>query len=151
MILVLNMAQPAAVRYYLLAYNVASCLGWAYVFALVAGHLANQVEASAPPTPAQTLYSFFAPFLKNTQFATWEARLPPWAMPLYRRATTTYSVVGWSTAFVQSGAVLEVLHVGLGWVRSPIGTTTMQVASRLFLVWGISEPYEVVSHINFVH
>lgn len=142
--LFLTMAQSPAARYYLLAYNVVSCLGWAYIFTLVAGHLANQVEAGVPPSPSKALWSFFAPFLKNTSFATWDTKLPPWAMPLYRRATTTYSVAGWSTAIVQTGAALEVAHVALGLVRSPIGTTAMQVASRLFLVWGITERFEVV-------
>lgn len=38
---------------------------------------------------------------------------------------------------VQSLAVLEVVHAGMGIVRSPVFTTAQQVASRLFIVWGI--------------
>ena len=63
---------------------------------------------------------------------------------MLRRATTAYSAVGPATAFVQSAAVLEVLHAWLGWVRSPVQTTAMQVSSRLFLVWGVTELFEVV-------
>ena len=38
---------------------------------------------------------------------------------------------------VQTSAVLEIVHAALGLVSSPIGTTVMQVFSRLLLVWGI--------------
>jgi very-long-chain (3R)-3-hydroxyacyl-CoA dehydratase len=37
----------------------------------------------------------------------------------------------------QSLAALEVVHAGMGLVRSPVFTTAQQVASRLFVVWGI--------------
>ena len=37
----------------------------------------------------------------------------------------------------QTAAILEVLHSLVGLVRAPVGTTAMQVASRLWLVWGI--------------
>jgi len=46
--------------------------------------------------------------------------------------------VGSTTARVQSVAVLEVLHVLVGLVRSPLPTTAVQVASRLFSVWCIA-------------
>lgn len=37
----------------------------------------------------------------------------------------------------QSLAALEVAHAAAGLVRSPVFTTVQQVASRLFVVWGI--------------
>ncbi|KAF8554180.1 PTPLA-domain-containing protein [Imleria badia] len=44
----------------------------------------------------------------------------------------------WSVlAPVQSLAALEVVHVALALVRSPLPTTLMQVSSRLILVWAI--------------
>lgn len=39
--------------------------------------------------------------------------------------------------WVQTSAILEVVHVALGLVPSPLLTTMIQVASRLVLVWGI--------------
>ena len=42
---------------------------------------------------------------------------------------------------VQSMALLEVVHVALGFVRSSPITVLMQVASRLFLVWGVLKPF----------
>ncbi|KAK9468374.1 tyrosine phosphatase-like protein [Lipomyces arxii] len=39
--------------------------------------------------------------------------------------------------WVQTGALLEIVHSLLGLVRSPILTTLMQVASRILLVWGV--------------
>lgn len=35
---------------------------------------------------------------------------------------------------------MEILHSLVGLVRSPVGTTFMQVMSRLILVWGYSTP-----------
>ena len=57
---------------------------------------------------------------------------------LLGRAATVHAAVGWRTAAVQTLAVLEVVHSLLGWVRSPLATVSMQVASRLFVVWGIN-------------
>ena len=66
------------------------------------------------------------------------AALPPALAHLLRRAAGAYAAVGAQTALVQSAAALEVLHVLLGWVRSPLATTLMQVSSRLYLVWGVT-------------
>lgn len=41
------------------------------------------------------------------------------------------------TRWVQTGALLEVLHALSGLVRSPVITTAIQVASRILLVWGV--------------
>jgi len=38
----------------------------------------------------------------------------------------------------QSLAILEIVHSAIGFVRSPVSTTTIQVFSRLLLVWGVS-------------
>jgi hypothetical protein len=56
--------------------------------------------------------------------------------------------VGEQTAWVQTLAVLEIVHALVGFVRSPIATTGMQVFSRLVLVWGIAEHFEVVSIVD---
>ncbi|KAK0209325.1 hypothetical protein DFS33DRAFT_1254235, partial [Desarmillaria ectypa] len=45
----------------------------------------------------------------------------------------------------QASAILEAIHVLLGWVRSSLSTTAMQVASRLYAIWGITEPFQCVS------
>lgn len=42
---------------------------------------------------------------------------------------------------VQSGALLEVVHALFRWVKSPVSSTVMQVASRLFIVWAILRPF----------
>lgn len=77
-----------------------------------------------------------------------EKRVPPALVPLVRRASTTYAAVGPQTTFVQSFAILEVLHALLGWVRSPLGTTAAQVASRLYLVWGITTQFAEVRSLR---
>ncbi|KAF4599549.1 hypothetical protein EYR40_006643 [Pleurotus pulmonarius] len=141
------------VKYYLVAYNVLSTLGWATVLIFTIIHVfdldgaSSSIPGSRPETATSVLHRFvssFAPtkYAKYITNASLEAQLHPALVPLYRRSTTTYARVGSLTAFVQSFALMEVVHVLLGWVRSPLQTTAMQVASRLFLVWGIVEPFE---------
>ncbi|KAJ3035175.1 hypothetical protein HK097_004271 [Rhizophlyctis rosea] len=50
-----------------------------------------------------------------------------------RSYAATFEYVKW----VQTAAILEVVHALLGFVRSPVGTTVMQISSRLFLVWAV--------------
>ncbi|PCH36163.1 PTPLA-domain-containing protein [Wolfiporia cocos MD-104 SS10] len=136
----------ALVRYYLVAYNVLSALGWAYVLALTAAHLLD-IDASAQTVQPPRLSAYLPPALARhlpavPRFASsahrLERRLPAALVPLFRRACTAHDAVGPQTAFVQTFAVLEVLHALCGWVRSPLATTAAQVASRLYLVWGVT-------------
>ncbi|CCJ30673.1 unnamed protein product [Pneumocystis jirovecii] len=43
--------------------------------------------------------------------------------------------------YVQTFAILEILHAGLGITSSSVIITTIQVASRLLLCWGIANAY----------
>ena len=53
--------------------------------------------------------------------------------------------MGAPTRWVQTAALLEVAHVALGLVRSGLGTTAAQVASRLVLVWGVLQQFPVAA------
>ncbi|CAG8442891.1 4683_t:CDS:2, partial [Ambispora gerdemannii] len=64
--------------------------------------------------------------------------------------TKSYDNVGVLLKFVQTIALLEVFHVVVGLVKSPLMTTIIQVTSRLFLVWGIVDLFpEVRTHWAF--
>ncbi|KAI4147635.1 MAG: hypothetical protein LQ340_005469 [Diploschistes diacapsis] len=52
-----------------------------------------------------------------------------------------YGGVGDFARWVQTGALLEIVHAALGLVRSPISTTAIQVSSRLILVHAIVHPF----------
>ncbi|KAJ7680260.1 PTPLA-domain-containing protein [Mycena polygramma] len=147
-----KLGNPDFVKYYLLAYNVLSALGWAYILLLTLTHLFNLDGKSSKPAAVSTAPSTFTrlvsslPFFKsqNPGLAfTIESRLPTFLQPVYRRSMTTYSRVGGVVAIVQTCAILEVAHTLLGWVRSPLQTTAMQVASRLWIVWGIVQQFDV--------
>ena len=47
--------------------------------------------------------------------------------------------------WVQTSAVMEIIHVAIGIVPSPLFTTIMQVASRLLLVWGIDQKFPQIT------
>lgn len=154
---------PKYVKYYLVAYNALSALGWSYVLITLSAHLlglplpfslsSSAASANASGhTASSKLSSFFSQLNLNIEYIPYlkprtpalASYLPKALVPVLRRATTAYAAVGPATAFVQTAAVLEVLHAWLGWVRSPVQTTLMQVSSRLFLVWGVTEQFEVV-------
>ncbi|KAG2015992.1 protein tyrosine phosphatase [Coprinopsis cinerea AmutBmut pab1-1] len=127
-------SAPAAVKAYLIAYNALSAAGWSYLLVLLIVHLFNlDGQSQAAPVPTHSL-----------------TKLPPALQPILARATTAYARIGEKTTFVQSFAILEVLHAVLGWVRSPVVTTTMQVSSRLFLVWGITAQF-AETHSNPIY
>lgn len=86
----------APVTAYLMAYNLASFMGWGYVLYKTATHYA------AGGNPADM-----------------------------------YAQSGELTKWVQTGALLEIVHAAIGFVRSPVGTTATQVFSRIMLVWGV--------------
>lgn len=125
-------APGPLLKTYLVAYNVLSKLGWAYILYLSVHHLAGYSGKPTPAAKQAAASSVNYTILKNTPLAL---------LPYYYRLKTLYSVAGKQVAFVQSFAILEVLHVLLGFVPSPLGTTAMQVASRLWLVWGIVERF----------
>lgn len=144
---------PALVKTYLIAYNALSATGWSYVLVSLLVHLFNlDGKSNAYHLSKKSASVAFSRFLSKVPILSkfvqsFEAHLPSFLVPLYERAQTAYPRIGTETAFVQSFAILEVLHAALGWVRSPLPTTAAQVASRLFLVWGITEQFvEVCFH-----
>jgi len=126
---IISSGPSSFVKTYLIAYNCLSAVGWGYLLFSVLIHIFNldgQSDAYAiPDTTTSRLSSNSSPFLSA----------------VLQRAQTTYLRIGAQTTFVQTFAILEVIHVMLGWVRTSLPTTVSQVASRLFLVWGITKPF----------
>ncbi|KAJ2340664.1 hypothetical protein GGH92_006164 [Coemansia sp. RSA 2673] len=91
-----------AVEAYLVAYNVASFAGWAYVLAQTVMYISEH---------GMNLNGLF-------------------------------DRIGYTVIYVQTGAILEVLHSLLGLVRSGALTALLQVYSRLLLVWGTLYPFD---------
>ena len=46
-----------------------------------------------------------------------------------------FTKTGLYLAYLQSVALLEVVHAALGWVRSGVISNVIQIASRLFVIW----------------
>ncbi|KAK1232632.1 hypothetical protein PQX77_004194 [Marasmius sp. AFHP31] len=134
------------VKYYLIAYNVLSTLGWSYILVVTLLHLFFPSATEPSSSFSRFIPAFLSwskPRLKPLNNA-FESQIPKFLLPAYYRTATTYAQVGETTALVQSAAVLEIIHVMLGFVRSPLPTTAMQVSSRLFLVWGVVAQYPSV-------
>ncbi|KAH6914156.1 protein tyrosine phosphatase [Coprinopsis sp. MPI-PUGE-AT-0042] len=149
---------PTPIKGYLVLYNTLSAIGWGYVLTLLIVHLFNldgrsNVKNTLPLvnillSRIRSVVSFGGYAYSKTRHL--QASLPTPLQPIFARATTAYSRIGELTTFVQSFALLEVVHALLGWVRSPVTTTTMQVASRLFLVWGITTQFPE-THANPIY
>lgn len=144
----MKIGKPAWTNQYLVAYNVLSAIGWAYILLSLLIHIFNLdgraalLESSVGGSASSKL-SRYLPFFRSSRASVSyvESRLPSFLQPVFRRFSTSFLRVGTITAFVQTCALLEVAHSALGWVRSPIATTAMQVASRLYAVWGVVETF----------
>eukprot|EP00211_Chloroparvula_japonica_P003862 CAMPEP_0119130022 /NCGR_PEP_ID=MMETSP1310-20130426/7527_1 /TAXON_ID=464262 /ORGANISM="Genus nov. species nov., Strain RCC2339" /LENGTH=766 /DNA_ID=CAMNT_0007120489 /DNA_START=63 /DNA_END=2364 /DNA_ORIENTATION=- len=80
---------------YLLAYNLFSCAGWAYILYLAIAELSQGGDAS-----------------------------------------TVWPLVATPLTIVQTAAILEIFHALFRIVRSPVVITTIQVMSRIVVLWG---------------
>ena len=152
---------------YLILYNTVTTILWSYLLVLVLFHLflAPAVKpAPLNPIPRAATYSTASSFIRSHLEKVFSISTPPPISPaaraaagvksrvggiafaLVEKARATYSNrgIGVYTAFVQSAAILEVVHAFLGWTKSPLVTTMMQVASRLIVIWWIGECYGAV-------
>lgn len=101
---------------YLFLYNIFSALGWAYVlFLSVTGNL--------------NYFSLLFDCLKLISVAIVGGKTP----------AETWDIVEFPLKVVQTAAFLEILHSLFRLVRSPIGPSILQVGSRLFLCWVITD------------
>lgn len=136
--------QPLFVKLYLIAFNLVSFFGWVLILSTLVKHLiAGPQTPSYPIQFSSKLLARFRPlriFLTSTY-----PNVPEPLAEALRRSSQVLMHVGALVAAVQSLAILEVVHAALGWVRSPVPTTAIQVASRLFMVWAVSERFEQAS------
>jgi very-long-chain (3R)-3-hydroxyacyl-CoA dehydratase len=158
-------ALALATSYYLISYNTLSCLGWGYVLVITYLHLTNVPlpEILGSTSEGASAFSFRAliEYVRelveelireakglltpsNANAALIATIIPPQLLDIYNRMTTTYDVVGGVVAIVQTAATLEIVHSIAGLVKSPLPTSVIQVYSRLFLVWGVTQKYEQV-------
>ena len=152
-----------ATSYYLILYNVLSCLGWGYILVVTCLHLTDvplpEILSSTSESTSAFSFQALVEYIRElVGELVKEAKglLTPSSSPLiatiiplqlldiYNRMITTYDVVGGSVAIVQTAATLEIIHSFFGLVKSPLPTAVIQVYSRLFLVWGVTQKYEQV-------
>ncbi|KAF9515542.1 hypothetical protein BS47DRAFT_1372006 [Hydnum rufescens UP504] len=123
---------------YLFAYNALSTTGWAYVLYITVSHILGGTPAPPiNPTAAETARNAIQRLITKIPLTLRNAT------PLTQAKVQIYNAMPplLLTCASPELAILEVVHVFLGLVRSPLGTTAMQVASRLTLVWGIVENF----------
>jgi very-long-chain (3R)-3-hydroxyacyl-CoA dehydratase len=125
-----------------------------HLLALNPAPVAKSSASAAASSIVQTVLSHLpstlrkaAPLSEQAKAKVWVS-IPAFLIPYVQRAKTFYAVAGPEVAFVQSFAILEVVHVILGLVPSPLVTTAMQVASRLWIIWGVVEQFPEVSTLS---
>lgn len=132
---------PAPIKYYLVFFNFLSFFGWVIVLSTLVKHLAMGPQPfSFPVKFAAEILARFR-LVKIGIVKSYSHLFPEPVAQLLERASNSHTFVGSVVALVQSLAILEVVHAAIGWVRSPVATTAIQVASRLFMVWGVTERY----------
>lgn len=132
---------PAPIKYYLVLFNFVSFFGWVIVLSTLIKHLVSGPQPHSPPIQfaADVLARFR--LVKIDIVKSYAHLFPERIAQLLERASTSHKFVGSAVALVQSLAVLEVVHAAIGWVKSPVATTAIQVSSRLFMVWAVTERY----------
>lgn len=128
----------APVKAYLLAFNALSAAAWGYLLYLTVWFIVT------PRTAAETLgnpsWTILGQKATGTPPGSWLAKAADHLSGAY-----DFHGLGEATKYVQTLAVMEVVHAALGLVRSPVGTVASQVASRLWTVWGVVEMCPSVS------
>lgn len=132
---------PAPIRYYLVFFNFLSFFGWVIILSTLVKHLALGPQPHSGPVKFATDVLSRFRLVKIGIVKSYSHLFPERIAAVLERASNSHTFVGSIVALVQSLAVLEVVHAAIGWVRSPVATTAIQVASRLFMVWGVTERY----------
>ncbi|BFZ59494.1 hypothetical protein YB2330_000505 [Saitoella coloradoensis] len=97
---------------------------------------------AAPRNSSMGLKSRYLVLYNVISACAWGALLVRVAALLYLGGyKNVHAHVSKFAKWTQTGALLEVLHIAFGLVRSPLITTVIQVASRILLVWGIVHPF----------
>ncbi|GHJ89388.1 hypothetical protein NliqN6_5790 [Naganishia liquefaciens] len=161
----LRKAQPPLVTAYLFAYNTLCCLAWLYVlvttvqFIVTGPHIAppsatqNATSSLSATSQARAFFSGlgtrlfgFPPVHSNpvkplVNVAAGGSKLSLWpeALAAYLGGSYAYKGLGPAVVWTQTPAVLEVVHAVTGLVKSSPVTVAMQVASRIWMVWGVVE------------
>lgn len=123
---------------YLLAFNAISALAWGYLLYLTLWFILTPRSGGAQGSPGN--YRILGQSARSKHPLSYVAKLANHLTGGYR-----FHGLGEATKWVQTLAVMEVVHAALGWVRSPVGTVASQVASRLWAVWGVVEMVPKVS------
>lgn len=169
-ILINSIEANSLVTAYLVVYNTISLLCWSVILFKTVSfilqrptvpHLDNtKILPTSASAKLSSLLSLGASKLQNhvsrSQTATAGIPIPPTGilskLRTYLGGSYVYEDLGPWVVLTQTGALLEVLHAALGWVRSSPVTVAMQVASRIFMVWGIVETRpEVSKAVSLVH
>ncbi|KAK8849424.1 hypothetical protein IAR55_004756 [Kwoniella newhampshirensis] len=140
-------------KIYLLAYNVLSALLWLHLLVVTTTFIfaprSTSIQASASSGSTNFFTRLISSITSTTNtVGTFSHNLPKPIVQVIDHLSGSYNYknLGWWTKWTQTLAVLEVVHAGLGWVRSPLGTVMSQVASRVWTVWGVVEAVPDVSH-----
>ncbi|KDN39910.1 PTPLA-domain-containing protein [Tilletiaria anomala UBC 951] len=141
-------SPSVAIQLYLIAYNLVSFFLWTVILATLVKHLLLGPQNSS--YILHRISSFMEVFRPHRTYLIQKySSLPAPLRSLLVKASTTHSHMGGLVAFVQTLAVLEVAHAALGWVRSPVPTTAIQVASRLWSVWAVTERFDAAATTPF--
>ncbi|TYJ56815.1 hypothetical protein B9479_002425 [Cryptococcus floricola] len=141
-----QVAQPSGkitpVKAYLIFYNAVSTLLWGYLLVITLTFLLTPRSAPSVASPSfLSTLSTYVPFLGGPKHVQYIHKILN-----HLKGSYDFGNLGCWTKGIQSLAVLEIVHAALGLVRSPVGTVTSQVFSRVYTVWGVVEAVPQITH-----
>jgi very-long-chain (3R)-3-hydroxyacyl-CoA dehydratase len=123
---------------HLLAYNGISALMWSYILVMTI------VSLTDSPTSTRGKAASLVSRVLGTESAPISSFIDRFRGTYNQEDAFKHAPLEWWVKWTQTLAVLEIVHAGLGWVRSPVGTVAAQVASRIWTVWGVVEAVPAV-------
>mmetsp|Transcript_16015 Transcript_16015/g.33486 ORF Transcript_16015/g.33486 Transcript_16015/m.33486 type:complete len:794 (+) Transcript_16015:21-2402(+) len=106
--------------FYLILYNALCCIGWAYILALGIPSFISSVASAT--SSGESIVEALKTAGRQVYAAT------PASAGWAPESTPSLANV---LFYVQSAAILEIVHAAIGFVRSPVFVTTLQVGSRI--------------------
>ena len=121
---------------YLIVYNGLCCIGWATVlFIGIPSFFSAVASSDAPLIDALKDAGSSVYFATPATAGFGDEVVPSLATVLF---------------YVQSAALLEIVHAGLGLVRSPVFVTSMQVGSRIVALHMVSSSPKAQCKFNLI-
>ncbi|WFD42551.1 very-long-chain (3R)-3-hydroxyacyl-CoA dehydratase [Malassezia psittaci] len=134
-------APKTTLTFYLVVYNLLQFVGWLRIFIGLNLYLLH--GSSARKMVLDSVKDFVTKYTPEViaSSSVSFAQHHPYIQVVLDRMSSVHEYIGPLVVIFQSLAVLEVVHAAFGWVKASPVVVAIQVASRLIVLWLVTEKY----------